>query len=576
MAPVSDLLQRALAIHQGGDPSAARPLYEEVLALDPDNEDARHLLGVVARAEGRYVEALTLLGEVLQRNPGFPAAQINMQTTLAQAGEQSLVLAAEGRWEEALAICNGALAHNPDLLPYLHTAARASFYLGRVGMACHLVGKALGIAPSALRNRDALVGIMEEFARSLTHPPEVAAKTPEEPAANHERDRTNIATLLLQFMEFCRVRGDWGRLERTARARLLLVPDDGESHYNLALVHDACSQYDAAWRALDAIPPDHPRAADGLVLAAGGRFAAEDFTGAEGLFLSALAIDHTRTDAVQGVLNCARHRHWMRQFPEDRKIRLSGRVRIFIVTYNDTASLTRNIAALQECLEDPDIYVINNHKDPVDRFVPEGVTVYNNVLRHPNSTGHLARSWNQALLFGFGRANAPECDWVIGLQDDLVVRKSLWRLFEAERTTFDFMMIGPGDQFWAINIEGLKKIGFWDECLTSIVFQEADYYHRAHLALGERACLEDHGHQPPGATLIRTTDLGLRRLLHGVVSDDNAARLLRKPAGDTYPRQWNYFTKKWGADLDCHNFLISKNRTEPAPETFCFYPWFFD
>ena len=561
-------------LHQGGDLAAARLLYEEALAAEPRNVDALHLLGIVARAEGRYAEALDRLAEVLERDPAFAAAQTNFQTTLAQAAERCQALVEEKNWGEAWDLCSVALKHKPDLLPYLHIAARAMFHLGQVGPACHMVGKALGAAPAALRNRDVLVEIIEEYAEDLSQPLPVDADDGMVKGRAAARDMVGV--LLLQFAEFARVRGDWTRLERIARALLRLKTNDGEAHYNLAVVYDTASQYEAAGRELDAIPPDHPRAADGLVLSAGARFAAEDFHGAEGLFLSALSIDRSRQDAIDGVINCARHRHLIQQFPEDRKIRLSGRVRIFIVTYNDVPSLTRNIAALQDCLEDPDIYVINNHKDPVDRFVPPGVTVYNNILRHPNSTGHLARSWNQALMFGFGRANAPECDWVIGLQDDLVVRKSLWRLFEAERPNFDFMMIGPGDQFWAINMEGLKKIGFWDECLTSIVFQEADYYHRAYLALGERACLEDHGHQPPGDTLIRTTNLGLRRLLHGVVSDDNAARLLRKPSGETYPRQWEYFNKKWGVDLDCHNFLVSKRRTELAPETFCFYPWFFD
>lgn len=574
MVSVSDLIQRAITIHQGGDLAGARLLYEEALVHDPDNTDARHLLGVVARAEGRYIDALVILADVLAHKPDFDAARMNFQTTQAQAASRCQELAEQGQWLEACNLARLILVHRPDFLPCLYILARGSFYLGQVEDACRVVGKALSTASAALNNRDMLLKIIEEFVDHLMA--SLPDTMDEEAAARSAAASTFVSQLITEFMNFCRSSGDWGRLQRLSQAMLRLKPDDGEAHYNVALVHDTFSQYEAACRALDLIPADHPRAADGLVLAAGSKFAAEDFIGAEGLFLSALSIDRTRQDAIDGIVNCVRHRHLIQKFPNDRKIRLSGRVRIFIVTYNDVSSLTSNIAALLDSLEDPEIYVINNHKDPVDPFVPAGVTVYNNVLRHPNSTGHLARSWNQALLFGFGRAREPECDWVIGLQDDLVVRKSVWRLFETERDNFDFMMIGPGDQFWAINMAGLNKIGFWDECLTSIIFQEADYYHRAYLALGDRAYLEDHCHQPYGDSLIRTTSLGLRRLLHGAVSPDNAARLLRSPSGKNYPRQWEYFFKKWGVDMDCHNFRVSKERTEPAPETFCFYPWFFD
>lgn len=526
----------------------------------------------MARVEERYSDSLKLLTRMLRGRPDYQPAVINMENALRDS------LAACGRflenrdWEQAFLISLAALNFDNTNIRFLHVFARACFYIGLPKKAFMTVERALEMGSSQLSNRETVVSMIEEFSGNLT----VSIEKNPKNAGSLDDVLSELGKLCDRLILYFIPWGHWTLLKRICDVKIGFNPDDVVAHHGRAIVYDIGSQYDDLLRDVSFIPKGHSHYADGLLFAAGREFALENFVQAEALYAAALQEDPSSAKAAQGIRNCARHRAWREEMPDGEKLRLSGRVRIFIVTYNDPDSLSRNVAALYDHLEDPEVHVINNHKDPVDRFVPEGVRVYNNVLRHPNSTGHLARSWNQALMFGFGRAKAPECDWVIGMQDDLVVRKSLWRFFEREKENFDFTMIGPGDQFWAINIAGLKKIDFWDECLTSIILQEADYYHRAYLALGERACLEDHAHQENGPMLIRTTDFDLRRLLHGVVSPENAARILRSPQGSTYARQAAYFEKKWNTMMSCHNFLVSKERTEPAPETFCFYPWFFD
>jgi tetratricopeptide (TPR) repeat protein len=578
METIAGILGRALQFHRSGDFAAARDLYQRVLQAEPENADARHLLSLIlARVDRRFADALTMIGAVWRGNSQDPVLTANRDSILTQALEHCRETAAEcyretaaerPGWAEIDGVCRAALALRPDVPAFYHLLAQAVFFRNAPDPgpddAAGIIRQALLQAPNADDNRDGLAQLAETLIDAVRAAPQA------DPAAGR------LPAVLAELTYFFRGVGDWPRLERVTAAALRLNPDDGEAWYCRACIADAAGCYADALEAAARVPDGHPRRAGALLLAAHSCFAGQDFARAEADYRAVLALAPDDAEAAAGVANCVRHRRLAAQQPEGGKIRLSGRVRIVIVTYNDVASLQRNLAALPATLDAPDITVINNHPDPVDRFVPAGVRVLNNALRHPNSRGHLARSWNQALLFGFGRAGAPECDWVIGLQDDLVVSPALWRLFEAERDNVDFMMIGPGDQFWAANLTAVRKIGFWDECLTSIVFQDADYYHRAFLALGERALLADHSHQPPGDCLINNNTLGLHRLLHGAVAADNQARLLRSPPGATHKLQYAYFQKKWGTVLNPHNFHISRDRAAAAPDTFCFYPWFFD
>jgi tetratricopeptide (TPR) repeat protein len=61
----AELLQRGLHLHQSGRAAEAAPLYEQVLALDPKQPAANHLLGVVRLAEGRLDDAIHLISRAV-------------------------------------------------------------------------------------------------------------------------------------------------------------------------------------------------------------------------------------------------------------------------------------------------------------------------------------------------------------------------------------------------------------------------------------------------------------------------------------------------------------------------------
>src|ERR1700712_562011 len=91
--PSSNPLQEALALHQRGDLARAAQLYRQVLNSQPNNFDARHMLGILRDQQGRSDEALTLLTAALKLKPDSLDALANY----------ALVLGKLQRFDEALA-----------------------------------------------------------------------------------------------------------------------------------------------------------------------------------------------------------------------------------------------------------------------------------------------------------------------------------------------------------------------------------------------------------------------------------------------------------------------------------------
>ena len=79
---VAEALNAALAHHQAGRFADARALYAAVLKVAPDNCDALHLSGVLARSEGDVPTAIQLISRALAIDPRFAAAYSNLGNAL--------------------------------------------------------------------------------------------------------------------------------------------------------------------------------------------------------------------------------------------------------------------------------------------------------------------------------------------------------------------------------------------------------------------------------------------------------------------------------------------------------------
>ena len=65
MALPHDDLNLGLGYHQNGHLAQAAQLYQNVLARDPQQVDALHLLGVVAYQQGNPARAVELIGRAI-------------------------------------------------------------------------------------------------------------------------------------------------------------------------------------------------------------------------------------------------------------------------------------------------------------------------------------------------------------------------------------------------------------------------------------------------------------------------------------------------------------------------------
>jgi len=77
-------LQSAMAHHQTGNLGPAESLYKQVLQATPNQPDALHLLGLVAKQKGDLKTAAQLMRKALNYNPNYVEAYVNLGATLQE------------------------------------------------------------------------------------------------------------------------------------------------------------------------------------------------------------------------------------------------------------------------------------------------------------------------------------------------------------------------------------------------------------------------------------------------------------------------------------------------------------
>src|SRR5690349_21501330 len=86
MPSVREMLEGALAHHQAGRLVEAEAVHRQVLAIEPDNADCLHLLGMLADQKGSTAEAIGLIGRAVSIEPKHAAAHNNLGLVLQRAG----------------------------------------------------------------------------------------------------------------------------------------------------------------------------------------------------------------------------------------------------------------------------------------------------------------------------------------------------------------------------------------------------------------------------------------------------------------------------------------------------------
>ncbi len=135
---VSDLLGQAVRLHRQGRLEQAQALYRRVLALDPRQFDALHLLGVIERQRGAPARAVELIEEALRVDPQQARAHCNLGAALQDLG----------RTGDALASYEAALRLDPAYALAWDNRGNTLRRLGRLAEALGSYERALGIDPA--------------------------------------------------------------------------------------------------------------------------------------------------------------------------------------------------------------------------------------------------------------------------------------------------------------------------------------------------------------------------------------------------------------------------------------------
>ncbi len=278
MATISEALAIAIQHHQAGRLQAAEQVYRQILAVEPNQPDALHLLGVLAHQAGRHEVAVEYMERAirLQGNAAFyhnnlgeayralhriSAAGASFRRALELKPDYfeahnnlGVALTEQGSLDEAVACCRRALALKPDYAEAYNNLGNALKDQGNLDEAVACYRRALELKPdfavahynlgTALRDQGKLEEAAAGFRRALELKPDYAE------ACN------NLGNTLK----------DQGNLDEAVacyRRALALRPDNAEAHFNLGIVCTAQGNLDeaaACYRRTLALRPDFAEA----------------------------------------------------------------------------------------------------------------------------------------------------------------------------------------------------------------------------------------------------------------------------------------------------------------------------
>jgi tetratricopeptide (TPR) repeat protein len=309
---VASLLTQGLALHQAGRLAEAEKIYSQILAVDPDQSDSRHLLGFIFHQRGDSAQAVHHIDLALQKDPGNILALNNRGIALHALKRHDEALASYDRaiatrpdfvealinrgntlqelkrFDESLASFDRAVAARPDRAEAYYNRANTLHALKRFDEALASFDRALALRPGyveALINRGVTLHALARFQDALASYDAAVALWPEGDAAFANRGMTLHALdrfdeALASFDRALALRPDNAAalgsrgftlhvlrrfdeaLESYDRA-LALLPDNAEIHSNRSVTLFELKRFAEALASGDralALRPDDPEA----------------------------------------------------------------------------------------------------------------------------------------------------------------------------------------------------------------------------------------------------------------------------------------------------------------------------
>src|SRR5262249_17930279 len=149
---IQQAIELGLGHHQAGHVDVAESVYRQILAQQPDQPDALHLLGVIASSSGEHLLAVDLVSRAIQCNPGNATYHSNL----------GQVLTTLGRFDEANQSLQTALSLNPNLPEVHNNLGHLLLLQNRFDQATEHLRRAIALEPAYIQAHANLATAMEK------------------------------------------------------------------------------------------------------------------------------------------------------------------------------------------------------------------------------------------------------------------------------------------------------------------------------------------------------------------------------------------------------------------------------
>lgn len=252
-----------------------------------------------------------------------------------------------------------------------------------------------------------------------------------------------------------------------------------------------------------------------------------------------------------------------------------SKIKLYIVTYKRNEILNRNLKSLWSAThktDDIEVTILANHPDIVidNENKRSNLKVVINTTRMPHAWGYLSRDWNFCILDCFKTWQNPEnVDWCVLAQND-VTWVDGWDEWLRKNKDYDFISQPRGDQCMAINVDAVKKIGFFDERFTIIFCQESDFFRRAKTILKQRASINDDH-------TSNSINDGLQNVLTQYTYSGTNILDDTLHTGKWCEESVSLLFSKWNIDRNKYFDFLDKNiPLKKVPREINWYPYFWD
>jgi tetratricopeptide (TPR) repeat protein len=228
MATTEELLSMAVVHHRAGRLEEAEHIYRQVLVADPNQPDALHLLGVIARRAGNSVLAVEYLQRATERSPLFAAAHYNLGNVFRDTK----------RLDEAAASYRRAIDLEPDLAEAHSGLGTALLELGDWQEAANCFRRTIELRPNDVNARNSLGVILQDHAFAAEAIECFRAALAIRP--DNAEARYNLGRAVHQI-------GQYDEAQDLYRAALKLKPDLAYAHAGLGMVMLLRGDYDNGW-----------------------------------------------------------------------------------------------------------------------------------------------------------------------------------------------------------------------------------------------------------------------------------------------------------------------------------------